>query len=183
MAHILGVRTEIDSVLSVLAPLGLAAAADPPSLLIDLDPSGPAYPSRRSLADLVSDGPTRAELTPGSTGMAVLRNGGIEWREAVESVHRLATSWSSITLRVGLDDTGLPWPVIPVVPLLPGFLTIDDGRPAVWQTSERGQVAPGPGPLLPPLGRRVVHQCLEARSIPRGRWVRGWRQVWELPWP
>jgi hypothetical protein len=183
VARILGIRTETDSVLSVLAPLGLAAAADETSLLIDLDPSGPAYPSRRSLADLVSDGPTRAELTPGAQGMAVLRNGGVEWSDAVETVERLTASWSSITLRIGLADTGLPWPVIPVVPLLPGFLTSVDGRPAIWQASERGQVAPGPGPVLPPLGRRAIYQLLEMRSIPRGRWVRGWRQVWELPWP
>ncbi|MGH8958774.1 MAG: hypothetical protein ACRDVK_08875 [Acidimicrobiia bacterium] len=183
MARILGVRTEIDSVLSVLAPMGLAAAADGPSLLIDLDPSGPSYPSRRSLADLVADGPTRAELTPGAGGMAVLRNGGVEWVEAAETVERLAGPWPSITLRVGLGDSGLPWPVIPVVPLLPGFLTVADGRPAVWQASEGGQVAPGPGPVLPPLARRAIQVLLEARSIPRGRWIRGWRQVWELPWP
>jgi hypothetical protein len=115
--------------------------------------------------------------------MAVLRNGGVEWSDAVETVERLTASWSSITLRIGLADTGLPWPVIPVVPLLPGFLTSVDGRPAIWQASERGQVAPGPGPVLPPLGRRAIYQLLEMRSIPRGRWVRGWRQVWELPWP
>ena len=183
MGRILGVRTEIDSVLSVLAPLGLAVAGDQASLLIDLDPKGPAYPSRRSLADLVSDGPTRAELRPGAHGIAVLRNGGIDWNDAIGTIERLATSWSSLTLRVGLDDAGLPWPVIPVVPLLPGFLAIRDGRPAVWQASERGQVAPGPGPVLPPLGRKVVYQLLETRLNPQGRWVRGWRQVWELPWP
>ena len=183
MVRILGVRTEIDSVLSVLAPMGLAAAADVSSLLIDLDPTGPMYPSRRSLADLVTDGPTRGDLTPGGQRVALLRNGGVGWSDAAETVERLSGSWSSITLRVGLGDSGLPWPVIPVVPLLPGFLTIADGRPAVWQASERGQVAPGPGPVLPPLSRRAIHLLLETRSIPRGSWIRRWRQVWELPWP
>lgn len=181
--RILGVRTEIDSVLSVLAPMGLAAAADSPSLLVDLDPAGPNYPSKRSLADLVADGPTRAELTPGPAEMAVLRNGGVGWIEAAETIERLAGSWPSISLRVGEGELGLPWPVIPVVPLLPGFLSVAGGRPAVWQASGLGQVAPGPGPVLPPLHRRAIHSLLETQSIPRGRWVRRWRQVWELPWP
>jgi hypothetical protein len=183
VARILGVRTAVDSVLSVLAPMGLAAAADGPALLIDLDPEGPGYPSKRSLADLVADGPTRAELTPGTEGMALLRNGGIGWTDAVVMIERLALSWSSLILRVGVGQFDLPWPVIPVFPLLHGFLTASEGRAAVWQASDRGQIAPGPGPVLPPLSRREIRCLLETRSMPRGRWVRGWHQVWELPWP
>ena len=169
--------------LSVLAPMGLAAAADGPALLLDLDPTGPGYPSTRSLADLVADGPTRAELTPGREGMALLRNGGIGWSDAVVMVERLALSWSSLILRVGVGESGLPWPVIPVFPLLPGFLTVTESRAAVWQASDRGQIAPGPGPVLPPLSRREIRSLLETHSMPRGRWVRAWHQVWELPWP
>lgn len=183
VVRILGVRTEIDSVLSALAPIGLAAAAEGSSLMIDLDPRGPQYPSQRSLADLVADGPTRSEMSPASKGMALLRNGGVEWREAVEAIEGLARSWSAVSLRVGVSDLGLPWPVIPVVPLLPGFLASTSPRAAVWQATGRGQLAPGPGPVLPPLARATVCSLLETRSIPRGRWVREWRQVWELPWP
>jgi hypothetical protein len=179
----LGVRTEVDSILSVLAPLGLAAAAHGPCLLIDLDSRGPQYPSKRSLAELVADGPTRAEIAPDRRGVALLRNGGIAWTDAAEIVERLASTWGSVCLRVSTDQAGLPWPVIPVVPLLPGFLAPRRGRSAVWQASARGQVAPGPGPLLPPLGRRLVHSLLEARFAPHGRWIRSWHQVWELPWP
>ncbi|HEX2420623.1 MAG TPA: hypothetical protein VHL55_03400 [Acidimicrobiia bacterium] len=183
MGRILGVRTAIDSVLSVVAPIGLAAAADRPALVLDLDPAGPRYPSKRSLADLVADGPTRAELTPGTEGMALLRNGGVGWGEAVVMIERLAHAWTSLILRVGGGESGLPWPVIPVFPLLPGFLTVTEARAAVWQASDRGQIPPGPGPVLPPLSRRDTRTLLETRSVPRGRWVRAWQQVWDLPWP
>ena len=58
-ATVIGLHTESDHVLSVVAPVGLAAAAARPALVIDLDPNGPAYPGTRSLADLVGEGPTR----------------------------------------------------------------------------------------------------------------------------
>ena len=42
-ATVIGLHTEFDHVLSVVAPIGLAAAAARPALVIDLDPDGPAY--------------------------------------------------------------------------------------------------------------------------------------------
>ena len=76
----LAMWTPEDGLLGALAPLGAALAA-PPALVIDLDPSGPAYPGERSLADLVADEPTLEDLTPRS-GVAVVRNGGIAPSEA-----------------------------------------------------------------------------------------------------
>ncbi len=176
---ILAIRTEVDSVLSVVAPLGLLAAAERPALLIDLDPEGPAYPGPRSLAELVEEGPTRAELEP--NGVAMLRNGGISFEAASALVARLGQVWPSVTLRLGPADN-LEVPLVPVIPLLPGVLAPTGGRAAVWQQASAGQVAPGPGPVLPHLNRAKLTALLEARTLPSGRWVDAWKAVWQLPW-
>ena len=81
----LAVWTAFDGLLSATAPLGLAAAAGT-ALVVDLDPDGPAYPGRASLADLVADGPRRADLVPSRDGVAVLRNGGVEATAAREVI-------------------------------------------------------------------------------------------------
>ena len=65
----LAIWTPEDGVLGALAPLGLAIAGGT-ALMVDLDPLGPRYPGTRSLADLVSEGPRRADSA---------RPGG-EWR-------------------------------------------------------------------------------------------------------
>ena len=183
MARILGVRTEVDSVLGAVAPLGLAAAATVTTLVVDLDPAGPEYPGERSLAEVVSEGPRRVELAPSGGRVAILRNGGIEWPAAVATVERLGATWPAIVLRIPVGSAGLPWPVIPVVPLLPGIFTPAHSRPAVWQRTDRGQRTPGPGPVLPPLSRSALTALLEVRHLPARRWVAGWRAVWDLPWP
>jgi hypothetical protein len=188
-ATVIGLHTEIDHVLSVVAPVGLAAAAARPVLMIDLDPEGPMFPGPRSLAELVNEGPTRLELFPGSPGghgpgVALLRNGGIDWEPAIPMIEALARKWPALVLR--LPDRGgpWPWPVVPVVPLLPGILQPRRGRAAVWQTvTSRRTIAPGPGPVLPGLDRSALTRLLTLRSEPRGRWVRACSQVWELPWP
>jgi hypothetical protein len=179
---ILGLTTEIDSVLSVVAPLGLAAAAPAgPVLMVDLDQTGPAYPGERNLADLVEEGPRRAELHPPGRGVAVIGNGGVGGDEALSTVKVLAETWPAMVLRVppGLQ---LPWPVLPVVPLFPGFLAAGEGRAAVWQATSILDRPPGPGPVLPPLTRATLANLLTLRTTPTGRWVGAWRQVWELPW-
>jgi hypothetical protein len=112
-----------------------------------------------------------------------MRNGGVEWPEAADTIERLAMAWPAVVLRAPLGGEALPWPIIPVVPLLPGLLGVEVARPAVWQRTERGQRPPGPGPTLPPLSRLAMSALLELRSLPAGRWVRAWRAVWELPWP
>jgi hypothetical protein len=178
---IVALRTEADSVLSVVAPLGLAAAGSRPALMVDLDPGGPGYPGERSLADLVAEGPRRLELAPEGPVLAVLRNGGTEGEGAIEAVESLGRGWPTIVVRV-TEGARPPWPVIPLVPLLPGILAVSRDGPAVWQATIRGQSPPGPGPVLPPLTRAGLAALLRMRQEPAGRWVRAWRQVWELPW-
>lgn len=188
-ATVIGLHTESDQVLSVVAPVGLGAAAARPALVIDLDPAGPRYPGPRSLAELVGEGPTRSELFPRLTsnqgsGVALLRNGGIGWEPAVSIVEALAKQWPAIVLRLPATGGPWPWPVVPVVPLFPGILQPEGGRAAVWQSITSGRdTAPGPGPVLPALDRSALSRLLTLRSEPRGRWVRAWSQVWELPWP
>lgn len=188
-ATVIGLHTELDHVLSVVAPVGLAAAAVRPALVIDLDPAGPGYPGPRSLAELVGEGPTRSELFPrlprnSGSGVALLRNGGIGWEPAVSMIEALAKQWPALVLRLPGIGGPWPWPVVPVVPLLPGILRPGGGRAAVWQSIvSRREIAPGPGPVLPALDRSALSRMLTLRSEPRGRWVRAWSQVWELPWP
>jgi hypothetical protein len=188
-ATVIGLHTQSDHVLSVVAPVGLAAAAARPALVIDLDPEGPAYPGTRSLADLVGEGPTRAELLPrlpgaDGAGVALVRNGGIGWEPAIPMVEALAQRWPALVLRLPGSGGPWPWPVVPVVCLLPGILRPLGGKAAVWQsTMSRRDLAPGPGPVLPALNRSALSGMLTFRSEPRGRWVRAWSQVWELPWP
>jgi hypothetical protein len=188
-ATVIGLHTQSDHVLSVVAPVGLAVAAARPALVIDLDPEGPAYPGTRSLADLVGEGPTRAELFPrlpgaDGAGVALLRNGGIGWEPAIPMIEALAQQWPALVLRLPGSGGPWPWPVVPVVCLLPGILRPLGGRAAVWQSMmSRRDPAPGPGPVLPALNRSALSGMLTLRSEPRGRWVRAWSQVWELPWP
>jgi len=188
-ATVIGLHTESDLVLSVVAPVGLAAAAARPALVVDLDPNGPPYPGTRSLADLVAEGPTRAELLPrppggGGSGVALLRNGGIGWEPSILMIEALALRWPALVLRLPVSGGPWPWPVVPVLSLLPGILRPSGGRAAVWQSvSSRRDIAPGPGPVLPALNRSALSGMLTLRSEPRGRWVRAWSQVWELPWP
>lgn len=189
-AHVLSLRTELDPILSVIAPLGLAAAAAKPCLVIDLDPAGPSYPGRRSLADLVAEGPSRSELVPSldrqhSMGVAVLRNGGVSSEEAAEIVQVLARQWPAVVLRLSsvARDSADRRRVVPVIPVFPGLLAPVGERAAVWQLLGVGQAVPGPGPVLPPIPRSLITRLLSGRWEPKGRWVKGWRSVWELPWP
>lgn len=188
-ATVIGIQTESDRVLSVVAPVGLGAAAARPALVIDLDPDGPPYPGPRSLAELVEDGPTRSELFPAmsrtrGSRLALLRNGGIDWETSVPVIEALAREWPALVLRLPSSGGPWPWPVVPVVPLFPGILHPLGTQAAVWQsvTSGRRDV-PGPGPVLPILDRFALGRLLTLRTEPRGRWVRAWSQVWELPWP
>ena len=183
---ILGVRTEIDSVLSVVAPLGLAAAASRPVLVVDLDPTGPAYPGLRSLAEFVEDGPRRAEMSPSGSSLsggrvAILRNGGVQAEDAIEVIEALAAGWPNLVVRI-VGESPAPWPVIPVVPLFPGILAPAAGRGAVWQATAVMDNPPGPGPVLPPLTRPARTNLLHMRLFPPNRWVSAWRPVWGLAW-
>lgn len=179
---VLGVVTHQDGLLSALAPLGLAAAA-PTSLMVDLDPAGPAYPGETSLARLVADGPTARDLSPSRTGLAVLRNGGVDYADAERVVDALGEGWPDVVLRVPPPiERRVFAPIVPVIPLLPGLLSIPWTRPAVFQDGGFRITPTAPGPVLPMPGRRIIAALLDGRVDPRSRWIKAWRRVWGLPW-
>lgn len=183
--RVLAVRCGVDPVLHALGPLGLAAARGT-ALVLDLDEEAPSYPGSTSLAKLVVSQPRLADLRPRRAGVAVLPNGSVSPSETAEVVEALVTGWPAVVLRLGrslelpvaLSDV----PVVPVAPLLPGFLYPPVSSPAVFQ-----MISPGPPPrvrgvLLPPLARSHVHRMLGGMGFPPRRWVRAWRQAWSVAW-
>jgi len=178
----LAVWTAFDGLLSAIAPLGLAAAVET-ALVVDLDPAGPPYPGQASLADLVAEGPRRADLVPVKNGVAVLRNGGVDGTEAREVVEALITGWPHVVVRIG-DATiaeGLA-PVVPVRPLLPGLLAPRAETQCVYQRTGFAANPPGPGPVLPRPRPAFLASLLNGIIARRSRWVAAWRPVWRLPW-
>lgn len=180
----LAIWTPEDGVLGALAPLGLAIAGGT-ALVVDLDSLGPRYPGSRSLADLVSEGPRRADLGPARRGVAVLRNGGVSAAAAAEVVAALLAGWERVVLRLPPRpmpaDAGAP--VVPVHLLLPGGLFARSVGPAVYQSTRAVLPLPGPGWRLPVPARGTVAGLLRGRLPVAGdRWVRAWRRVWEGPW-
>jgi hypothetical protein len=176
--------TPEDGLLGALAPLGLAAAAGT-ALVIDLDPGGPRYPGPRSLADLVADGPRRADLEPERSGVAVLRNGGITATEAADVVRALIERWPRAVLRLAPRPApvGSGVPTVMVRLLVPGGLFPAVMRPAVYQATPHPMQLPGPGIRLPVPSRRTTAALLAGRRPAVGdRWVRAWRRAWEVPW-
>jgi hypothetical protein len=176
----LAINCAAEGVLSIVAPLALAAAAGT-ALVVDLDPNGPAYPGSSSLAELVEQGPRLADLRPARKGIAVLRNGGVDTTTAREVIIALARGWPRLVLRAGAADVE-SGPVVPVVPLLPGGMTPPCDRPAVYQQVGWHEKAPGPALTLNTPARSTVSALLEGRLPARSRWVRSWRPVWEMSW-
>ncbi len=175
----LAIQTREDGLLGALAPLGLAAAAGT-ALVIDLDPDGPRYPGTGSLAQLAADQPRRQDLEPTRSGLAVLRNGGVEYREVASLVSALIRGWPAVVLRIG---SGLRPPpelaTVTVHPLLPGGLFEAPEVPAVYQPMGFRMAVPGEGLMLPPLTRRVVGGLLGGNVPRRSRWIRAWGALWD----
>lgn len=167
-----------EPLLSVVAPIGLAASISA-ALLIDLT-GDLRLASPRTLADLIGEGPRLDELSPGRTGVAMISAGGVGIPEAVEAVEMLSSRWPGVVIRA--EPGQWPGPTVPVEALYPGLLERPAARTAVWQPIGSGQKAPGPGPVLPYLGRRLASQLLSSRLPLRSRWIRAWARVWELPW-
>lgn len=178
--RILAVRSD-DRVLHHVAPVGLAAAAGT-AVVVDLDPAAPGYPGNTTVASLLEDGPRRTHLVPVRRGVAVFSSGGVTYREAKDLLETLVEGWPAAVLRVGPGETEVPVPVVPVIPLLPEPLTPRTESAAVYQAVRRGSRPPGPGLVLPPLGRGVLVSILAGRVEPRWRWIRAWTRVWGLPW-
>ena len=179
----LAIWTPEDGALGAVAPLGLAMAV-PTALMVDLDPEGPRYPGGGSLAELVAEGPRRADLEPGRRGLAVLRNGGVDPAEAAEVIAALVAGWPHVVLRLPPRpfSHNPPAPLVPVRPLLPGGLWPQPRRPMVHQRAGWGVPPPGPGPQLPRPRPATWHALLSGRRPVADPWLRSWRAVWSFPW-
>lgn len=174
---ILGVWSP-DPVLSMVAPVGLAAVAGT-ALVIDL--VSEIRVQGRSLAALAQEGPTASELSPGRRGIAFLPGGGVEEGAALELIGRLGRHWPAVVVRVGPGDHRFA--TVPVIPLFPGrFSPVRLPTHGVWQPVGAGREPPGPGPVLPRLGGGLVRRILSGQLPARSRWVRAWAPVWEMPW-
>jgi hypothetical protein len=168
-----------DLILSVVAPIGLAAAAGT-ALVVDLA-AGAVSPTTRSLRDIRVDGPTLSEISPGRRGVALIAGGGVGRTESVELLERLSRRWPAIVVRV--DEEGWEFPVVPVLPLFPGRLApVLSGSSGVWQPVGTGASPPGPGPVLPRLRPGCLRRMLSGNLPRRSRWVAAWGPVWEMPW-
>jgi len=175
--RVLGVRSS-DPVMSVVGPMGLATAAGT-ALLVDLaDQLGAG--SVRTLADLAAQGPRLDELSPGRTGVAVIRAGRLEAADSIILIEQLAKRWPAVVVRV--VEPGWPGPVVPVHPLYPGWLSPTTVEPAVWQSFPWSTRPPGPGPVLPRLRSSEVRRMVKGGLPTRGRWLKTWERVWEMPW-
>ena len=170
-----------DEVLGTVAPLGLAAAAGT-ALVVDLDAAGPHYPGDVTLAGLVADGPTKADLSPARRGVAVVRNGGIEADAAADVLRALIDGWPAVVLRLPSDHAGGDG-AVPVVPLVPGPMRTRLPGPVVYQRSAWRMRVPDGAVVLPRPRAGTIGALLAGRMPhPGDRWIRSWRRVWEQPW-
>lgn len=176
---VLALWSPVDVVLGIIGPLGAAASAGT-ALVIDLDTHGPPFGGAFSLADLVADGPTRSQLEPTKQGTAILRNGGVDAQEAAGVVSALIERWPNVVLRCP-PSTGASSQAIALLPLLPEpFTPTVQGR-AVYQDTRLPRPRTHRGPVLPVPRAETVKALLNGvRPNPRDRWVRAFRQVWEL---
>lgn len=170
--------TAPDPVMSVLAPVGLASAAGT-ALVIDLVRARPGA-GRRTLSDVVTEGPRLDEISPGRSGVASIGAGSLGASETLEAAQMLASRWPAVVVRV--PGGSWPGPVVPVHVLYGSDLTTWDQGPAVWQPLAGGGRPPGPGPILPSVGPRLVRHVLNGWMPRSGRWVTAWGRVWGIPW-
>lgn len=176
-SRVLAVRSP-DPVLSVVAPLGLAATLTT-CLVVDLI-DDLRLSTTRTLSDIAADGPRLEELSPGRPGVALIAAGPIGVEDAEGVIAQLALRWPAVVVRVGTGSW--PGPTVPVVPIFPGLLAQTRAETAVWQPVGAYHDPPGPGPLLPRLRSGLARRLLAGQMPGRTRWVRAWRPVWELPW-
>lgn len=176
---VLALWSPLDSMLGIVGPLGAAAAVDT-ALAIDLDPFGPPYGGPFSLADLVEHGPTLAQLEPARSGPAVLRNGGVPPGDAEEIVSELVRRWPNVVLRCS-PSTDAGANATALLPLLPEPFTPTLDGPVVYQRTHLSVREPRNHQVLPVPRVATVRSLLEGvRPSPRDRWVRAFRDVWEL---
>ncbi len=174
--QVLGVHAE-DQVLSWIGPIGLALAAGT-ALIVDVRPRH--LPGTKSLAQLMVDGPSLLDLSPGRRGVATIASGSLGSDELTQAVDVLAGRWPALVVRS--DGKLWPGPTVPYRAILPGFLRPEELIPSVWQPSNGVPVPSLPGPVLPRLGRRAVMAMLEGKTPQARRWVDSWRAIWDMPW-
>ncbi len=174
---VLAVHTHHDDLLGLVAPLAIASARST-ALVVDLDRDGLTLPGERTLADLVADGPTLAELVPHRSGIACLPNGGVDPEAAQDVLAALEKGWPDLIVRTRGPIDRLP--VANVVPMLAG-VSAPTG-PCVWVRTGLGPVDRHQGPEVRAPGRAAFAAALAGRAL-RGRWLQSWSGVWEWPWP
>jgi hypothetical protein len=167
-----------DPILSAIGPLALGAASGT-ALVVDMV-GGLSVKEGRTLAQIADEGPRLVEIAPGRTGVAVIESGHISVDDAERLVRRLSESWPAVVVRC--LQSQWPGPTVPVRALYPGRLAPTQPIAAVWQPISLGSRPPGPGLVLPRLGRRTITALLSGRLPFRDRWVSSWRGVWDLPW-
>lgn len=185
---VLSVTTEHDGLLGVLAPLAIGAAAGT-ALVVDVDGAGVPFPAPITLAELVDRGPTRQDLTPTRTGLAVLANGGITEADAGPVLDALSQSWPAVVFRRHSASAA----DVVVRPLLPGFgphegggssadVPAPDVRAAhtVYQATGLGGRAPAGALVVRRPPRQAVARLLAGRDPGRSRWIRDWTAVWRF---
>lgn len=163
--------------LSWIGPIGLALAAGT-ALIVDV--RSRHLPGSKTLAQLMVDGPSLMDLSPGRRGVATIASGSMSSEEIAQAIEILAGRWPALVVRS--DGKRWPGPSVPYRAILPGFLRPSDLVPSVWQPSIGVSVPTLPGPILPRLGRRPVMAMLEGKTPTARRWVDSWRAIWEMPW-
>lgn len=176
--RILGL-TSPDPVLSLVGSIGLAASVGT-ALVVDLVEVG-AESGVRSLLDIVTDGPSLRELSPGRRGVALIRGGGIEPGTATDIIEELSLRWPAVVART--REGQCPFPTVPAIPLYPGRLfPVPDASHCVWQPLGIGAEPPAPGPVLPRLRSATLRQLLSGHIPRRSGWISAWRPIWGMPW-
>ncbi len=170
-----------DRALGSLGALALGAAAGT-CLVVDLAPDPAAEPRGPTVATIVADGPTAAQLQPARSGVAYLPGGDATAGEAAELLDALAVGWPALVVHAPGRDVPPGFRTVPVLPLVPpGLRTAVDGpavyQPTAWRSPERPDGVVLARPLPGELGRLARMQ----RPV-WGRWVRSWRRVWSYPW-
>jgi hypothetical protein len=174
--QILAVHAE-DPVLSWIGPIGLALAAET-ALIVDVRTRH--LPGTRTLAQIMVEGPSLLDLSPGRRGVATIAAGSMGSDELARAVEVLAGRWPALVVRS--DGRLWPGPTVPYRAILPGFLRPSEPIPSVWQPAIGVSVPSLPGPVLPRLGRRPVMAMLDGKLPLARRWVDSWRAIWEMPW-
>ena len=175
----IAIWSPLDPLLGLVAPLALATSVKT-ALLVDLDDAAPPFPTSASLADLVARGPTKAEITPRRSGVAVLSNGGITEDDATEVIDALVDGWPRVVFRTSEAGT-LFAPRVPVLPLLPKEIVGDYG-PAVYQRLAWSAPTPDGSITVPRPSAGSVEALLALRRPVFGPWLRRWRTVWDTSW-